>query len=418
MKVYVYGNTLNSAFHLTKDLRNQGVEAEMFLDNSSPFEQDYPWWDDEALSPDNLPFWIHYFPIFPNFVLPDKKTKQMIKDFSDCDVALVSCYGPILAMKSKVPFVFYSLGSDLNMIDFKDEFKSLLYNTYPPSLKIKKLIKMMTFGRMQAKAIKKYADRIILYLSYQYRPYIVKHNLQDKTVKLTYPMDLINYGAELDEELFNKYKDYDSVFFMFARHSWKSVWNDIKGNDKFIRAFARFVEEKNPNVILIMSNKGIDTSASKALVKKLGIKSKYIQWVDDMPKYLLKKYQALPNIVMVDNFWHDRWYERYPEDKDEPKVGFGFGCLESLASKSLLITAFKSHEFYNGEHPPILDAFTEEEIYQRLLELNQMPVEERDRLRQAGYDFVMKWHEQSNVLFKHINVVKEVYKKSVKNSYR
>jgi hypothetical protein len=197
---------------------------------------------------------------------------------------------------------------------------------------------------------------------------------------------------------------------MFARHSWKSVWNDIKGNDKFIRSFARFVKEKNPNVVLIMSNKGIDTVASKALVKQLDIDNKYVQWVDDMPKYQLKKYQALPNVVMVDNFWHDRWYERYPEDKDDVKVGFGFGCLESLASKSLLMTAFKNHEFYDGETPPILDAFTEEEIYQRLLQLNEMTIEERNQMRQAGYDFVLKWHEQTKVIHKHIEIIEEAYK--------
>ncbi len=410
MKVHVYGNTLNSAFHLTKILRDKGVDAEMFLDNSSPLEQDYPWWDDKNLSFDNLPSWVHYYPTFPNFIFANGKTKQLINDFSKCDIALVSCYGPILAMNAKVPFVFYSLGSDLNMIDFKDDLNSLFFNTYSPNLKIKKFIKIMTYGRLQAKALKSHANRIIIYTGYQYRPYIVKHNLQAKTVKSTYPMDLINYGVDVDNELYNQYKNYDSVFFMFARHSWKSVWNDIKGNDKFIRSFARFVKEKNPNVVLIMSNKGIDTVASKALVKQLDIDNKYVQWVDDMPKYQLKKYQALPNVVMVDNFWHDRWYERYPEDKDDVKVGFGFGCLESLASKSLLMTAFKNHEFYDGETPPILDAFTEEEIYQRLLQLNEMTIEERNQMRQAGYDFVLKWHEQTKVIHKHIEIIEEAYK--------
>ncbi|MCA1624714.1 MAG: hypothetical protein LC778_13125, partial [Acidobacteria bacterium] len=295
---------------------------------------------------------------------------------------------------------------------FKDDLKSLLFNTYSLNLKIKKLIKIITYGRMQAKALKSYADRIIIYMGYQYHPYIIKYNLQAKTIKLTYPKDVINYGVDVDEQLYEQYKNYESVFFMSARHSWKSIWNDIKGNDKFIRSFARFVKEKNPNVILIMSNKGIDVGASKALVKELSI-DKYVQWMDDMPKHLFKKYQALPNSVMVDNFWHDRWYERYPEDKDNVKVGFGFGCIESLASKSLLMTAFKDLDFYNGEKAPILDAFTEEEIYQRLLQLSDMTVEERNQMRQAGYDFALKWHEQTNVIHKHIEILKEVYEEKV-----
>ncbi len=199
---------------------------------------------------------------------------------------------------------------------------------------------------------------------------------------------------------------------MIARHSWKSIWNDMKGNDKFIRSFAQFVKTKNPNVILIMLNKGTNIDESKALVKELDI-DKYIEWVDEMPKYQLKKYQALPNIVMVDSFWHDRWYERFPEDKDSVKAGFGFGSIESLASKSLLITAFTSQEFYDGETPLILDAFTEEEIYQRLLELSDMTFEERNQMKQAGYDFALKWHEQTNVINKHIEVLKEVFEESV-----
>ncbi|MCC6824997.1 MAG: hypothetical protein IT172_04555 [Acidobacteria bacterium] len=408
MKVHVYGNTLNSAFHLTKALRDKGIDAEMFLDNSSPFDQDFPWWDDASLTADNLPPWIRYYKLFPNFVLPTGETKRMIDDFAKCDVALVSCYGPMLAMRAKVRFVFYSLGNDLNTIDYKDEISALFFSSITFKNRLRKLVKLLGFVRLQSRALKRHAARIIIYMGYQYGPYIVKHGLQDKTVKLTYPKDVINYAVPVDKELYEEYRQFDSVFFMLSRHSWKSVWNDIKGNDKFIRAFARYVRSRKPNVILIMANKGIDVDASKALVNELGI-GEFIQWVDDMPKHRLKKYQSLPNAVTVDNFWHDKWYERYPEDKDAPKVGFGFGCIEALASKSLLITAFKDHEFYGGESPPILDAFTEDEIYDRLVQLDEMPPNEREEMRQAGYDFVLKWHEQTTAVDTHINILRDVY---------
>ncbi len=411
MKVHVYGNTLNSAFHLTKVLRDKGIDAEMFLDNSSAAQQDFPWWDDKSVSAENLPSWLHYYPIFPNFVLPSGKTRKLIDDFSKCDVALVSCYGPMLAMRAKIPFVFHSLGSDLNTIDYRDEISALIYSSLTLKNRILKLIKILIFIRLQSKALKSYASRIIVYMGYQYKTYIVKHGLRLKTVKLTYPKDVINYAVPVDEQLNEEYKRFDSVFFMQSRHSWKSVWNDIKGNDKFIRAFARYVKSGKRNVVLIMANKGVDVGASKALAKELEI-SAYIQWVDDMPKYQLKKYQSLPNMVTVDNFWHDKWFERYPQDKDAPKVGFGFGCIEALASKSLLITAFKDHEFYGGESPPILDAFTEDEIFRRLMQLDEMPAKERERMRNAGYDFVLKWHEQTRIIDKHIEILNEVHAKT------
>ncbi len=413
MRVHVYGNNLNCGYDITKQLRAKGIDVEVFIDLASDHEQDFPWWDDKSLSPDNLPSWVHYYPVFPNFVFPTGKTKQLINDFAKCDIALVSCYGPILAMKAKVPFVLYSVGTDVNMIDFVDDFKCLLFNTYPLRLKLKKLIKIFTFGRMQRKALKSHASRILLLMGYQYRKFIVGQGLQDKTVKLTYPRDIVNYKADKDEQLNAEFAHYDHVFFMTSRQSWKSVWNDPKGNDKFIRAFARYAKEKKPNGLLMMVEKGVDLAATKALVKDLGI-TQYVRWISDMPRYILKKYQAMPNIVIVDQFFHDRWFERFHEDREGVKTGFGLNAIETLSSKSLLITAFTDQEFYGGETPPILTAFTEDEIYQRLVQLSNMTPEEKDQMRQAGYDFVFKWHEQDHRIDTFIKPLLEVYAESAK----
>lgn len=407
MKVHVYGNTLNSAYHITKELRRQGVNAEMFLDNYSPSAQDYPWWDDKEVSEDNLPTWIHYYRTFPFFLLPNQLTKSMIADFGKCDVALVSCYGPMLAMKANVKFVFYSLGSDLNMISFKEELLSVWYNSYTIKEKVKKLIKVITLVPLQRKAIIKYSSKVIVYMGYQVNAYIKRNNIQHKTVLLTYPKDIVNYGQKSDDELMLKYKKYKYVFFMISRHSWKSIWDDPKGNDKFIRSFAQFVKT-NQDVLLIMSEKGVNLKHSKELVENLGI-LKNVEWVKDMPKYKLETYQTLPNMVIVDNFWDDEWYKRYDLDYPEPRVGFGFGCIESLAAKSLLITAFKDQQFYDNEMPPIFYAFTEVEIQKRLNEIYTMPQELIQEKKKKGHDFVMKWHDQRIILKKHIELLNEVY---------
>jgi hypothetical protein len=89
------------------------------------------------------------------------------------------------------------------------------------------------------------------------------------------------------------------------------------------------------------------------------------------------------------------------------------GAVESLSSKSLLITSFNDQEFYNGETPPVLNAFSEQEIYQRLSELSEMSAEEISQMKQAGYDFIFKWNEQSHVIDTHIAILKEVYEKNV-----
>ena len=409
MKVHIYGNTLNSAFDFTKQLRGQGIDAELFLDNTSPFNQDYPWWDNPSLSANNLPDWVNYYKTFPFFLFPNKETKKMIQDFSQCDVALVMCWGPILAMKAKVPFVFVSLGSDLNSIAYSDEFRSVLYDSSSFISKLKKIIKLMTYIPLQRKALFKFAYKITISMGYQNNAYIKKFGLQSKTYLLNYPKDVLGYGVENDLEIYENYKQYDLVFFMFSRQTWNSVWNDLKGNDKFFKAYARFLKKHTPNTKLFAPNKGGDVAKSKQLLQKLGIENQ-VEWFDDMPKYSLKKIQAMPNVVMVDNFWHNQWYKRYPLDIT-PKVGFGFGCIESLSSKSLLITAFTDDEFYDNSKPPILYAFTEDEIYDRLVQVYKMSIEQRNKMREDGYEFVLKWHEQTNVLYKHIDLLKEASKK-------
>lgn len=407
MKVHLYGNTLNSAYHLTMVMRAKGIDAILFLDQSSVHEQDYPWWDDPSITENNLPSWIKYYKTFPFFLFPDKETKRMINDFSDCDIALVSCYGPMLAMKAKVPFVFYSLGSDLKMIAIKKDLAAVFFDSQSIKDKIRKLIKIIAYSPLQRKAIIKHASRIIIYMGYQYHPFIKAYGLENKTNKLCYPKDVLHYAIPEDQLLKEKYSKYKIVFFMFSRHSWYSVWNEYKGNDKFIRAFARFVKENNANVLLISTNKGIDIKRSKKIVAEENITS-FIEWIDDMPKYLLKKYQSLPNVIMVDNFWHDRWFIQFPEDSKQPKVGFGFGGIESLASKRPLITAFKDEEFYQGNMPPILYAFTEEEIYQRIKQSYQMTLEDLKKMGECGYEFALQWHEQTKTIDTHINILRDV----------
>ena len=412
MKVHVYGNVLNLGYITTKMLRAKGVDAILFLDDSSSAKQDYPWWDDSSLNENNLPDWIKYYKTFPFFLLPNKETKKMIQDFSKCDVAFVSCYGPILAMKAKIPFVFISAASDLNMIDIKSDIKKIFLTSNTIKGKLRKTVKILTFSLLQKKAIIKKANRVISGIGYQYKNVIEKYNIQHKTIQTNLPKDIKNFAAPFDENLYKKYKEYKTVYFMLSRHTWFSVWNNFKGNDKFIKAFGRFVNEYKPNCLFICSTKGVDSKESIKLVKDLGIED-YIEWVEDMPKYQLKKFMTLPNMIMVDNFWHDKWYIQYPEDKEKPKVGFGFGSVESMASKRPLITAFTDYEFYNNEEPPIFNAFTIDEIYEAIVKSYEMENEELLNLGKKGYDFAYKWYDNDSAENKILDIIQEVYKESL-----
>src|SRR4051812_8039481 len=98
MKIHLYGNVLNNAYNLTRFLRRQGFDAEMFLDDTAPASQNYPWWEHRALSATSLPPWIHYHRVtLADFIFQREGFHRMAGEFAKCDVALVCHWGPILA---------------------------------------------------------------------------------------------------------------------------------------------------------------------------------------------------------------------------------------------------------------------------------------------------------------------------------
>lgn len=405
MKVFLYGNILNNSYNLTRFLRLKGINAEMFLDDSSKQDQDYPWWEDKELSKDNLPAWIHYYPVNPNFLFPQKELKQMISDFGTCDVALVCGLGPILAHRAKVPYFFWSYGSDLTLSNIKESMWTAIRQftrlKFPRGMK-----NLLLNGFFQRKAIQ-HADCIGIAMSYQINNYIKPLKVEDKVKKIRLAWDIEKYRVPVNNSLLKKYQKYDIVYFMIARHSWKSLWSDTKGNDKFIIAFSKFVKEKSPNVKLVMIEKGPDLQDSKNLVKDLEIENS-VEWVKEMNKDGIRAYNSLPNVVVVDQFWHDEWAKRFPLNADKPPIGFGSGSIEALSAERPLITVFFEEEFYDGNHPPVLSAFTIPEIYSRLIESYEMGSENRALLGKKGKNFIEKYHGWQNTIDIYIEVLEDI----------
>jgi glycosyltransferase involved in cell wall biosynthesis len=408
-------------------LRAKGHDAILFLDNISPLEQDYPWWEDQTLSPTNLPDWIRYYEVVPKFAFPQPLTKKMIEDFKGCDVALVWGMGPVLAMKAGVPFFFCSLGTDLNNIKMTEKiplfFERLLKkgpgigignNTriFNPTGEVLGIKDKIIHYWLQRKALYK-ADFLGVAMGYQINPYVKGLGVFHKMKHIRIPWDINLYAPQPNAQLNEKYANYDVVYFAPARHSWSSVWEDLKGNNKYLLAFARFVKDYQPNVKLITIEKGVDLERSKEIIKNEGIED-YIEWLPQLNKTAIKTYNSIPNAVFVDQFFHDEWYKRYPKDKKQVRSGFGFAAIEAIAAKRPLITTFTDEEFYEGNHPPILSAFTVDEIYQRFVQSWKMTQTERNELGEKAQAFAFKYHHWENTIDLYINVLREIVAKNKK----
>jgi len=408
MKVHLYGNTLNNSYNLTRFLRAFHIDAEMFLDDTSSAEQDYPWWEDRELSRDALPPWIHYYRTKPFFRRPNDIVRKMISDFRNCDVALVSGLGPIVSMLADVPFVFYSSGSDLNIIAMRRELLAIVRARASVRSRAARLVALMAYAPLQRRALHR-ADKILVLMGYQLKPVIEKYGLSSRTQQLRLAWDTAKYKIDQDRGLAAKYGRYQTVFFMVARHSWRSVWSDNKGNDKFIRAFARFVHDERPNAVFVTVAKGEDVTSSRELVRSLGIES-HTEWLSEMNKDGVRRYESLPNCVVVDQFGHDDWRRKFPEETArEAVIGLGGVGVEAMSAGRLLITAFTDDALYGGTKPPILYALHQDDIYRRIVEAHAMTEGQRRVAGQAAQEWVYEWHDWHNVVPQYIDVLRQVH---------
>lgn len=399
MKVFTYGNVLNNAYNVTRFLRARGIDAEMFLDDSAPAGQNYPWWEHKELSADSLPDWIHYHRVTASDILFQRASfKAMAAEFAACDIALVCHWGPILARAAGVPTLFFSYGSDVLVAHTAREIHEAVRRVIRWN---KPGIRGIAMGLRQRRALQDYVDRVGILMGYQVENYVRPLGLIDKMIRLRLPWDVEAYEPNPQRDLVEKYAPFEIVYFMLARHSWTSVWNDIKGNDKFIRAFARAVKQGHTRLRLVCIEKGPDVAASKRLIRELEIEQS-VEWVQEMNKDRMRAFYSLPNVVVVDQFWHDDWRRRFPADTPVPRIGFGSGSIEALSAKRPLITVFFEQDFYGGASPPILSAFREDEIYERIIESIALGEDGRREAGERGHAFVMKYHDWRSTIDSYI----------------
>jgi len=161
-----------------------------------------------------------------------------------------------------------------------------------------------------------------------------------------FAIDPNKYRPISNEDLRSKYikegKDDALLLFCPARQMWIE-----KGNDKMIAAFSKFVKNY-PNSKFIMVDWSLDEGKSKRLVDDLRISDNII-WIKPVPKNQLIQYYNIADIVL-DQFVLGSWGTSTPEAMSCGKPVLMF------YKKEFILRAF-------GEEPPILNSFSEEDIF-------------------------------------------------------
>ena len=210
----------------------------------------------------------------------------------------------------------------------------------------------------------------------------------DNYVFIPHPIDETQYyprKTPLFDELRNKY-NVDLVIFCPVRHDW-----EVKGTDIHIRAFARYIKNTGRKVLLMLAAWGNEVTRSKALIQELGIE-KNVAWFSTLSKMKLIKHINASDVIL------DQLV--YP-------------CLSGIAPGGMacakpVIAAFKHEtcQWCFDEPPPVLSAFTEEEVLahlERLLEDKEL----RKKIGRKSREWMLKYHGWELVADRLIKVYRE-----------
>ncbi len=378
------------AYNVTKAMRARGISADLLITSKERYAFSMPLWEDGDLSrkafgdpmnPNNeavnrygMSDWIKVVRVRSGFkVLSEADLlAKLLFIFRRYNIVFAHVPGSMYAMLLRCNYVPYDAGL-IRYLPFSE-------NRLPP-------YRQRTYVPIAYEMLKKSYENapIILFTNPDTLRIFKEAKLRARFVPFAIPCD--KYSPKPKKGLF---KGHDQVFFMPSRHHWKE-----KGTDRVINAFSRFAK-RDPSSLLVMVDWGTNIEESKELIRKLAIPSKNIRFVQPMPKKdLIDMYNEAD--VVLDQFTLGSW---------------GTATPEAMACEKPVIMYYDAKVINEcfGSLPPILNARTTDEIYQRMIECRDP--EARREIGVASRAWVKKAHDPSLVVDIHIATAKEVLQKN------
>lgn len=381
MRILILGNMANDGYAVAKELRKMNANVDLAV-NSSDFGMALPEWEDANLSTGTNPYsidgnalmkawtkppWIRYF----DFMNKVPKRCQMISKIKS-RIDLIKMMREYDIIEAHVPYAIYSQFSGVPYIAYDAGW----IRYFPYSMKIRDKLARRGYNKAK-KIIITNPDTFEISDSL---PYLNA----EKIFFSPFAIDPDKYQPLDSTELRAKYANQNEMLlFSPARQSWKE-----KGNDKMIRAFAQF-SRRVPESKFILVEWSEDEHNSKALAHSLGISEKII-WIKPVPKNQLIQYYNAADVIL-DQFVLGSWGTSTPE-----AMACGKPVL-MFYKKDYILRAF-------GEEPPILNSFTDDDIYSNLIRL-------RDRefaadMGRKSREWIIKTHSSKVVALRHLEILK------------
>jgi len=379
-KILILGNMANDGYAVAKELIKMNVDVTLAVNNSG-YAYSFPEWEEERfnyffdphktkrneiISNWNVPNWIVNIDFIPS--LRPHLLKNTVKNFYN----IIKLCKKFDIIEAHVPF------------SIQCQFTGKPYVSYDAGWIRKLFSEKKTIGVSFGKRGYKKAKNIIITNPDTFS--IVKNNpkiFNKKTVFIPFAIDPDHYKPSskvLPESPFKPNND-ELTIFCPSRHHW-----GLKGHNKMINAFARFVKTF-PNTRLITASWGDDILYSIALINQLKISDK-VTWIAPIPKQRLIEYYNYADIVL-DQYNLGSWGTSTPE---------AMSC-----EKPVLIYYNKYIKQCFGSEPPIPSVKTENEIHELLLKLADRQF--RTEMGKKCREWIIKTHNPQLVAKKHMEVL-------------
>lgn len=361
LKVALLNNMNNNFFTLARYLRDQGIDAHIFQIDAldKHFRPECDTFDD--LNQCNYIHNVTEITFREFFKLPiafktKKKLNQLKKTLANFDI-VVACGSLAILEKFKIHYdIFVPYGGDLYQAPFMFEYCQKKH--FPYSWLMNTYIKYQRRGIARARAIIAYAS-----LDGHFYDALTRLNEKwiDWSIPTVYPVPDISSGK------WNYLDNHDFVLFSHSRQCWKTAM-DYKGNDKAIRAFARFIKNqtKFERPVLVLFEYGPDVQASKELINELGI-GESVVWMPTMERKYI--YEGIKRASIVFDFFHDE------------VVTFGGVTFEAFCHAKPVMGNTKLKNSTRQYDIPLVQAYSSDDIYEVLVDYSINP----DKYVQQGH---------------------------------
>lgn len=374
MRIHLYGNNANMAFNFCRFLRRKNINASVFVDRLPIAESDLPEWEfpDMAYSE-----WVRYVDASIKGLLRfRKRDRDFLGELKKCDIIHSFGEASMLARFSSRPYLHWTYGYDVDNIPFKNDS-----------------LKHIILSNLQRGALRK-AGLIIYSMPHQ-KDSIDKLHLSNARYFPPIPIDTDRY-VKTDEKKIKDIKDSyncELLFAHFVRQEWvrQEPGQQNKGSDKLFKAFARFVKDSKKKAVLLITEKGRDVQASKSLISQLGI-DKNILWIPPQPKEKLIKILSAVDIVF-----------------DQFNAGSaGLLVLECMSIGVPTFIYFNSqYQSFFDEPPPVVNVFSEEDIYDKMCELSD-DEDKRLHIGRKARQWIMKYYNWDIVIEQFIGFYNDI----------